>query len=326
MMRKTLVIMGCATTLALGVGPAVGQQTLRLGNIYPDKHSLGQQAHFFAREVERRTGGKVKIQVFNDAVLGNEREMAEGVKAGTLDITISGLAGVGRFIQGIHVFELPYLYSDLEHLARVTEALFPDIERVMVKEGFRPLGVAYQGPRSIIAKRPLRSLAEVKGLKFRVPEAPLYVGMARAMGAVPTPVAFPEVYTALQTGVAEAMEGGPDTVYNNKYYEQAKYFNLTQHIFHVLYITMNETGSQRLPREVQQALREAAQASSKYQFGLLGKINEESIQRMREAGVSIVEIQDLGPFRQAMAEFNKTYAERQGPDGVALLNRILAVK
>ena len=314
----------CLLGWAVGIGEA--QTTLRIGNIYPDKHSLGQQAHYFSQEVEKRTGGKVKIQVFNDSVLGSEREMAEGVKAGTLDIVISGLAGVGRFIQGIHVFELPYLYNDLEHLARVTDALFPDIERVMLKEGFRPLGVAYQGPRSIIAKRALRSLPDVKGLKFRVPEAPLYVGMARAMGAVPTPVAFPEVYTALQTGVAEAMEGGPDTVYNNKFYEQAKFFNLTQHIFHVLYITMSEANYARLPAEVQQALRDGAQSSSRYQFDLLKKTNEEAIQKMREAGVTIVPIQDLAPFRQAMAEFNKSYAERLGADAVALLNRIQSIK
>jgi tripartite ATP-independent transporter DctP family solute receptor len=319
-----LAVSLCLLGWAVGMGEA--QTTLRLGNIYPDKHSLGQQAHYFAQEVDKRTGGKVKIQVFNDSVLGSEREQAEGVKAATLDLTISGLAGVGRFIQGIHVFELPYLYSDLEHLARVTDALFPDIERVMLKEGFRPLGVAYQGPRSIIAKRALRALPDMKGLKFRVPESPLYVGMARAMGAVPTPVAFPEVYTALQTGVAEAMEGGPDAVYNNKFYEQAKFFNLTQHIFHVLYIAMNEANFGKFPPDVQQALRGGAQASSRYQFELLKKTNEEAIQKMREGGVTIVDIKDLAPFRQAMAEFNKSYAERLGPDAVALLTRINAIK
>ena len=324
-MGTTLLAIGLAAAAALAAGPA-GAQSLKLGNIYPDKHSLGQQAHVFAQEVEKRSGGQVKVQVFNDAVLGSEREQAEGVKAGTLDLTISGLGGVGRFVQGIHVFELPYLYASLDHLARVTEAVFPDIERTMVQAGLRPLGVAYQGPRSILAKRALRNLADVKGLRFRVPESPLYVGMARAMGAVPTPVAFPEVYTALQTGAVEAAEGGPDALYANKWYEQAKFLNLTQHIYHVLYITMSEERYQKLPRSAQEALRGAAQASARHQFDLLRKANDEAIQKMRDAGVTVVEIADLGPFRQAMADFNRGYAERQGADAVALLGKILAVK
>lgn len=300
--------------------------TLKFGDIYAESHSNSKGAFKFAELVSLKTGGQVKIDVFVDSKLGNEREMAEGVVAGTIDIVASGLSGIGRFIQPIHTLELPYLYRDLEHMRRVAEALAPEVDRILRRHGLRNLGFFYLGPRSIAAKRPIRSLEDLRGLRFRVPESPLYVGMARALGATPTPVAFPEAYTALQTGVVEAAEGEPGTLWSTKWYEPAKYVALTEHIWHFRYLAINEKAFQRLTPSHQRAVLDAGREASSYQLGLVAEFNRESLEKMRSAGAVIIPIPEKRPFAQALERFNREYAEKLGAEAVALLEKALAVK
>ncbi|MBI2164480.1 MAG: TRAP transporter substrate-binding protein [candidate division NC10 bacterium] len=191
-----VLVAGLLALLSPGVGVAQ-TVTLKFGDIYAETHSNSKGAFKFAELVSQKTKGQVKIDVFVDSKLGNEREMAESVVAGSIDMVASGLSGIGRFIQPIHTLELPYIYRDLDHMNRVAETLAPDVDKILRKSGLRNLGFFYLGPRSIAGKRPIRSLEDMRGLRFRVPEAPLYVGMARALGATPTPVAFPEAYTSL---------------------------------------------------------------------------------------------------------------------------------
>jgi tripartite ATP-independent transporter DctP family solute receptor len=308
------------------VTPAQAQVTLRLGNIYPADHSTSKGADKLAELVAQKTNGQVKIENFHDSKLGNEREIAESVKAGSLDMCISGLAGVGRFVQTVHVLELPYLYGDLDQLHRVGQALGPDVEKLMLQAGIRTLGFFYLGPRDIAAKRPIRSLEDMKGLRFRVPESPLYVGMARALGANPTPIAFPEVYTSLQSGVAEAAEGGPDTLWANKWYEPARNIALTHHILHLFHVSINEGSFQKLTPAQRQALQAATREASAYQLELIKAFNNESLDKMKAAGATIIPITDIQPFVKALEPFDQSYAEKLGPDAVKLLQRIKEVK
>ena len=327
-MKTTGRFVGLAAIVValLLVAPAQAQVTLRLGNIYPAGHSVSKGADRLAEIVARKTNGQVKVENFHDSKLGNEREMAESVKAASLDMTVSGLAGVGRFVQTVHVLELPYLYTDLDHLHRVGMALGPEVEKIMLKAGMRTLSFFYLGPRDIAAKRPIRSLEDMKGLRFRVPEAPLYVGMAKALGANPTPIAFPEVYTSLQTGVAEAAEGGPDTLWNNKWYEPARNIALTHHILHLMHVSINEASFQKLTPAQRAALQEAAREASIYQLGLIKDFNKESLEKMKAAGATIFPIADVRPFAKALESFNKSYAEKIGPEAVSLLEKVMAVK
>jgi TRAP-type transport system periplasmic protein len=318
-----------ATALALALGlaqnAAAADFEIRLGNLYPQAHSIGVAADAFARLVDEKTGGRVVVEVFHDSVLGSEREMTEAVQTGSLEMVTSGLAGIGLYVPGIHVFELPYLYDSLDQLAGVVEALEEDIQANLTAHGFRALGYNYQGPRSTASVKAMRSFDDFQGLRLRVPEAPLYVGMAQAMGANPTPVAFPEVYMALQTGVAEAMEGGPDTVFANKFFEVAPYYVLTEHIFHVLYMAINAGFFDSLPADIQDALVEAGREATVVQLEAIRQLNQESLDTMRAGGTEIIELADKDSFRDALADFNDEYAATRGPDAVALLARIREV-
>ncbi len=318
-----------ATALAavvVAAGAAEAQTTLRLGNIYPASHSIGQAVDRLAELVARKTNGQVRIEAFHDAKLGSEREIAESVKAGSVEMTVSGLGGVGRFAQVVQVVELPYLYKDLDHLARVGDAVLPDVSALMTKAGLRTLGFFYLGPRDVASKRPIRTLADMKGLKFRVPESPLYVGMARALGAVPTPIAFPEVYTSLQSGVVEAAEGGPDTLWSNRWYEPAKHIVLTHHILHLFHVTINEAAYQKLAPAQRDALTAAVKEASAVQLGLIKAFNDESVVRMKAAGATVITPSDPEAFRAALEPFDKAFAERLGPEAGALLVKIQSVR
>jgi TRAP-type transport system periplasmic protein len=318
-----LALVGTLVLPGSGVAQTV---TLKFGDIYAESHSNSKGVFKFAELVSQKTKGQVKIDAFVDSKLGNEREQAEGVVAGTLDIVASGLSGIGRFVQPIHTLELPYIYRDLDHMNRVAAALAPDVDTILRKSGLRNLGFFFLGPRSIAGKKPIRSLEDMRGLRFRVPESPLYVGMARALGSTPTPVAFPEAYTSLQTGVVEAAEGEPGTLWSTKWYEPAKYISLTEHIYHFRYVAINEKAFQRLTAAHQQALQEAGKETTTYQLGLVAEFNKDSLEKMRSAGAVIVPIADKAPFEKAMEKFNREYAEKLGPEAVALLEKAMKVK
>ncbi len=300
--------------------------TLRFGDIYAESHSNSKGAFKFAELVNQKSNGQIKVEVFVDSKLGNEREQAESLKAGTIDIVASGLSGIGRFIQPIHTLELPYIYRDLDHMSRVAVAISPDVEKILLKSGLRNLGFFFLGPRDIAGKRPIRSLEDLKGLRFRVPESPLYVGMARSLGATPAPVAFPEVYTSLQTGVVEAAEGEPGTLWSTKWFEPAKFISLTEHIWHFRYVAMNETLFAKLTPAQQRALQDAGKETTTYQLGLVAEFNKDSMEKMKAAGATIVPVPDKRPFEKALEKFNREYAEKLGPEAVALLEKAMSVK
>jgi len=300
--------------------------TLRLGEIYAESHSNSRGAKRFAELVAERTGGAVKVDVYTDSKIGNERELAEGVVAGTIDITPTGLAGIGRFVQPIHALELPYIYRDLDHLARVAQAVAPDLDGIFLAKGVKLIGSMALGPRNVASRRPVKSLAELRGLKLRVPESPLYVGMARALGATPTPVAFPEAYTSLQTGVVDAAEGDPTALFTAKWFEPAKFITETEHIWHVRYMVMNAGVFDRLTGPQKDAILSSARDAQTFQIGLHREANKEALAKMQAGGATIIPIEDRSPFINALATFNREYAEKNGKEALVLLEKAGAVK
>jgi tripartite ATP-independent transporter DctP family solute receptor len=313
--------------LAAFAAPASAQTvTLKLGEIYAASHSNTMAANRLAELVSQKTNGALKIDVFADSKLGNERELAESAVAGTVDIAPSGMSGIGRFIQPLQALELPYIYKDLAHMGRVAEAISPDIDRIFKENGLRNIGFFFLGPRSIAGRRPIRTAEDMKGLRLRVPESPLYVGMARALGAVPTPIPFPEAYTSLQTGVADAAEGEPASLFTTKWFEPAKFISLTEHIWHFRFIVMNGAAFDKLTPAHQQALLEAGKEATKYQMGLMNEVNRDALEKMKAGGASIIDIPDRAPFRKALEPFNRDFVLKLGPAATSLFEKAQRVQ
>ncbi len=318
----SLAIAGCSV-LALG-GGAFAQVQLTLADIYNDDHSNTIAARYFADLVSEKTNGEVQVNVFANSTIGSEREIAESLMAGSVDIAPSGL--ITRFFPELQILELPYLYRDLDHMIRVADAIAPEIEEIFRAQNAENLGFLFLGPRSIAGTRPIRTLADMEGFRLRVPELPLYVGMTRALGATPTPVAFNEAYTSLETGVADGAEGEPATLFTQKWYEPAQYVSLTQHIWHFRFIAMNGARFAELSPEHQTAVREAASEAQAYQAGLFVQFNEDAIEQMRAEGAEIVETEGLDQFADAVADFQLEFAQDIGPEAVALLELVRSVE
>lgn len=324
--RKRFLIAASAVAAALGLSSANAQAVLKLGDIYAKNHSNSMGADRFAELVAKKTNGEVKVEVYVDATLGNEREIAESVVAGSIDVAPSGQSGIGRFVPAAQVLELPYLYRGLDHMQKVAVAVAPDVDKLFEAKGLRNLGYFFLGPRSIASKRPIRTLADMKGLRLRVPESPLDVGLARALGASPTPVPFPEVYTSLETGVADAAEGEPATLFTTKWYEPTKRVSLTKHIWHYRFLVMNGAKFKSLSEKNQKAVLEAAQEAMAYQATLVPEFNQKALDTMKAQGVDIVETQDLDKFAEALLAFNTSFAKNLGPAAEQLLERVRSVK
>ena len=327
-MRKNRFFTSLVTALALIAGAtlAQAQTTLTLGDIYAATHSNTLADNRFAELVAERTKGEVKIEVYGDATLGNERELAEAVVSGSVDIAPSGMSGIGRFFPELQVLELPYLYKDLDHMVRVAEAIAPDVQASFETQGVRNLGFLFLGPRSIASKKPINTIEDMEGLRLRVPESPLYVGFAKALNAVPTPIPFPEVYSAIETGVADAAEGEPATLATSKWYETTKSVSLTKHIWHFRFIPVNVAKFNALSKEQQDIVTQAAAEAQAYQASLVNDFNAKALEEMKSAGITIVETQGLDKFAERLAKFHDEYASSLGEKAVALLAKVRSVQ
>jgi tripartite ATP-independent transporter DctP family solute receptor len=326
--RGFLKTVGAAGALGLAAprrAPAQAPQiTLRFASLYPPAHSASKTATRFVELVGAKTGGKVKVDVFHNAALGSEREAAEGVRSGSIDLAYSGLTGFGSYVPEFGVLEMPFLYDSLDQVKSVSDRISPKLEARMAASGLALLGYLYDGPRVTLASRPLNSIDDFKGLKLRVPQIPLYVQMVQAFGATPTPVALPEVYTALQSKIVEGLEGTPTSLYVQKYHEVAKHLARTDHIFFVAYIAMNGPLLARLPKEQQDALRAAGREASAYNLEIAKPAVQEDFARLAAAGVKVT-TPDRAPFRAAVSAMKERYAAGLGQRGQEIYDAVKAV-
>lgn len=298
--------------------------TLRFASLYPPTHTASRTAIRLAELIAAKTGGKVKVDVFHGASLGSEREAAEGVKSGSIDLAYSGLTGFGSYVPEFGVLEMPFLYDSLAQVKAVVDKISPALEARMAANGLALLGYLYDGPRVTLSTRPLNSIDDFRGLKLRVPQIPLYVQMAQAFGATPTPVALPEVYTALQSRIVEGLEGTPTSLYVQKYHEVAKNLARTDHIFFVAYIAMNAALLAKQSPDRQEAIRAAGREASAYNLEIARPAVDEDFARLAAAGVKVT-TPDRAPFRAAVSEMREKYAAGLGPRGLEIYSAVKAV-
>ena len=326
--RAFLRTVGAAGAIGLGRTRAASAQspelTLRFASLYPPAHSASRTAIRFAELVATKTGGKVKVDLFHNASLGSEREAAEGVKSGSIDLAYSGLTGFGSYVPEFGVLEMPFLYDTLDQVKSVVDKISPQLESRMASVGLALLGYLYDGPRVTLSTRPLNSMDDFKGLKLRVPQIPLYVQMAQAFGATPTPVALPEVYTALQSRIVEGLEGTPTSLFTQKYHEVAKNLARTDHIFFVAYIAMNGPLLAKQSSDRQEAIRAAGREASAYNLEIAKPAVQEDFARLAAGGVKIT-TPDRAPFRAAVGPMREKYAAGLGERGLEIYNAVKAV-
>lgn len=322
-------ILGAVLALLLGVvvnvpvGEAQSKIVMKAGHT----SSLIYQHHIgllkMNDEIKKRTNGQIEIQIFPMSQLGNERDLVEGVQLGTVDMTVVSNAMVSNFVPEAIVFDLPYLFNDQDHALRAI--LSPTGQRIMqqVEQKVGKLLTYYAtGVRSVFNRvRPIRTPEDMKGLKIRVIQNKIYIATINAMGGIGTPLAFSEVYGALQQGVIDGAENSPVSLLGMKHYEHAKYYSLTNHFVLSGQMFINWNRWKSLTPEQQKIIAEAAQLSQKMEYDYEKEKDIESLVKLREAGVQIIENVNRAPFAErARAVW------REVPEYASLIEAIRKVK
>ncbi|MEO1090494.1 MAG: TRAP transporter substrate-binding protein [Pseudomonadota bacterium] len=280
----TVIALGCTAALAADV-------TLKLGHLANEQNTWHKAALKFAEEVATLTDGTVEVQVFPNESLGKEMDLINGMQLGTVDMTITG-ESLQNWAPMAALLAVPYAYTSLEQMDEVASgAIGGEIEtQILERAQIRPLTYFARGPRNLTSNRPITSPDELDGLKLRVPNVPLFVETWRASGAQPTPMAFSEVFTALQNGTIDAQENPLALIKSASFFEVQSHVNLTEHVRSWIYLAIGEPSFQKLDAEQQAAIIEAAQRAQAYERELFLEDEQQLRQDLENAGMTFVDV------------------------------------
>jgi len=312
--RRALLLGGAALALPAIGARAQAARTLRFGHVHPPEGEVTRGINRAAEVLRERSGGRLRLDNFPSSQLGAEREMLTQVQQGTLDLCITGPGVLGSWVRPISILEAPFLARDFDQVLRMMNhpAIQASFRQLAEQRGMRPLEPWYYGTRHMTTRdRQIRVPEDMRGLKMRVPQAPLFVDMMRQLGAAPTPMSLGEVYLSLQTGVIDGQENPLPTIEANKFMEVQRFINLTGHILVPLLPVISGqtwTALNEADREhVRVALREGAAVSDR-----LVREGEESLRAtFTGRGVTFVQ-SDRDAFRRALAPLYERYEEVWG--------------
>ena len=250
--------------------------------------------------LEKASGGKHKIKVFNKAALGSEKETIDQVKIGALDMARVNVAPMNAVCPMTMVPTMPFLFRSVDHMRHVLDgAVGDEILKSCESAGFVGLAFYDSGARSIYAKKPIKTVADVKGMKVRVQQSDLWVSLISAMGANATPMPYGEVYTGLKTGLIDAAENNIPSFDTARHAEAVKYYSKTEHSMAPEILVMSKVVFDKLPKAEQDMVRAAAKASVKFQRQKWDEQEAKSLANVKAAGAEIVEV-DKKSFQSVM--------------------------
>lgn len=251
--------------------------------------------------LEKASGGKHRIKVFNKGALGSEKETIDQVKIGALDMVRVNVAPMNNICPATMVPTMPFLFRSVEHMRRALDGQVGE-EILKSCEQFGYIGLAFydSGARSIYAKKPIRTVADTKGMKIRVQQSDLWVALVGAMGANATPMPFGEVYTGLKTGLIDAAENNIPSFDTAKHVEAVKFYSRTEHSMAPEILVFSKIVWDKLPKAEQDMIRAAAKESVKVQRAAWDAQEAKSLANVRAAGAEIVEV-DKRSFQAVMA-------------------------
>lgn len=301
---KTLThVFACLATAAFCGGTLAADQkfTFNLSHQMAADHTLNLVALKFSELVKEKTKGNVTIKIFPSGALGAEKDNAAGLRSGMLDMGIVAVEQYPSFVPESAVLVLPYLYKDYDHLDKVLNSdVASDIQKMILdKTNIRVLTFMPMAFRQMFTvDKEIKSAADLKGLKMRVPESPIYVAAFKQFGAVPTPLAWGEVYASLQTGVAKGVENTPEAVLTASLQEVTKYMNVTNHLEGPTTISMSEKAFKKLPAEYQSAVLAAAAEAEKFDLQLTVSRDKDAREKLKSK-LTVVQ-PDIQSFRSAI--------------------------
>jgi len=307
---KKLAALCFAATTLVSSATFAAEVTLKAShNANPDEpYHLGMQR--MNELLMEKTGGKAEIQVFSNAQLGDEMESIQGTQIGTVDIAVTANELLVNFVPDMGVLSLPFLFDDALHMDRTlkNEDVVAQMNEILTAKGFRLIGIFSAGTRHIMTKKPVETIEDMADLKIRTMQTPAHLDTFKQFGANPTPMAYTELYGALETGVVDGAEAANTNYHSQKFYEVAPNWAILGWLEIVAPVVMGEARFQQLPEDVQAALLEAGAEAAAYQRETYRNSDEERYEQLVAAGVNVTHPDDA-PFRARAEEVYAAYTQ-----------------
>jgi tripartite ATP-independent transporter DctP family solute receptor len=312
--------------LALFAGP-LHARTFRSADVHAKEFPTNMTVEHMGEQISKATGGKDNIKVFGNSSLGSEKDTVEQVKIGALDMVRANTSSFHGIVPESMIPALPFLFRDLDHFRKTMYG--PQGAKILAafdKAGFVALALYESGARSVYAKKPIRTVADMKGVKLRVQPSDLWVGLATAMGASPTPMPFAEVYTGLKTGLIDAAENNIPSYDETKHYEAAPIYSETMHAMPPEVLVFSKKVWQTLTREEQDAIRKAAQDSVPYYVNLWDAKEKDARAAVLKGGARIIPASEID--RKSFVDAEKPVWDKfaNTPELKALVQEIVDTK
>lgn len=315
--RRTAMGLLAAASIA---SPAVAQQktVLKLGwttgDGAQDPYAIGARA--FKEEIEKAAGGRIEVQLFPNRALGDERPMIDGMRLGTVDMGIITNAVIAQIEPAFQINDMPFLFRDEAQAQRVLDGTVGDqLRQRLDTRGIMALGYMEGGFRHMINNvRPVNTPEDVKGVKYRVLQSPIYIGLFTALGGTAVPMAWGETFTAVQQGAVDGLEIPAAVIDANKYNEVTKYLSLTNHIYSMIGLLASKRSLDRLPADLKTAVRDAAKIATAKQRAQAVANAREIVDRLKTKGMQVNALPDVAPFRHAVMPMYENFRQQIGAD------------
>lgn len=324
-MKKSVLILSVSLMLVLVLNVAVmakAEYVINAGIGLNDKSAQYKSLEYFKELVEKNSDGRIKVNLYHSSQLGDDREMMEALQMGIQEMTCPSTAPIAPFVNGFKVFDLPFLFPSNEAAdyvldGPVGQGLLKQLEDIGI------IGLAYweNGYRQLTnSVRPVRTPADVKGLKIRTMENPIHLAAWKAMGANPTPMAFGELFSAMQQGVVDGQENPWGTIYLQNFFEVQNYATDTGHVYSPFVLMISKKFWDKLPADLQTVIKDAAELSKDHNRKLNRKMNAEYLEKLKEKmNVTILTPEERAAFQEAV---QPVYDQFAGEIGVELINKV----
>ena len=303
---------------ALPSAPATAQTNMKINISIAQNSHQGVAIDTFAREVEKRTNGRYKIQTFYSGSLGGERESVEAVQLGTQDLTFTSTGPVPNFVPEVAILDIPFLFRDYNHARSTLDGpIGQDLLGKFPSKGIVALAWGENGFRHMTnSKRAVNAPEDVKGLKMRTMENPIHIQAYKAFGIIPTPMAFPEVFTALQQGTVDGQENPLSVITAAKFEQVQKHLSLTGHVYSPALLLMNKAAWDKLSADDKKAFLEAAKEAVKANRARVDDDEKKAVADLRSKGMNVVENVDKAKFQATLGPTYADFGKKFGQDNI----------
>ncbi len=321
--------LGVGASLATGLSlPAQAQakSVFKASDVQPPGYPTVAATESLGKKLEAATNGRLSVRMYPSMQLGGEKETIEQTQIGAIQLLRVSAGAVGPIVDDINVVNMPFLFRNMRHAEQMMDGPIGQelLDKITADANAGLVALCWMnaGARSLYnTKRPIKSIEDIKGLKFRVIGNPIFIDMMNALGGNGVAMGYDQVFSALQTGVIDGAENNPPSYVFSNHYTTAKYFSLTEHLIIPEALVFSKKAWTALSPDDQTLIKKFAREAQLEERQLWNKYEQEAMDKAKAAGCQIVEIADKGAFQQAVNPVWKKY----GPKYQDMINRILAI-